>query len=396
MTWEPPATTQKRSRQTASAILWGLYIGGEATSETGQATKVLERRMRGLDLWQSGAARNYLFVCTKLATPEWGEAISRDMTSTRRCRSIRLNLSIEDMPPPPVGWSAKKALEKAEAVVAAESDSPSRLEKRELQEDGWVWPTGMRNDTQNTVRAILWTLHDLGGAIESDRGHATQMLLEETEQRTGVKMDHTARWLLSRLWGAEDGVAYFGRQVLERTGDLRQNYRIDLLLPEASMPRRPVVLEGAADGEDDRDGDAVPAGVEEQVFQPEVLGAASEPEPETAPPEVAVDDDPIDLLLAAQRLTTQAILAFAARPQPFTVDPLVDDTVLRRLSDALEDNQRLRRRASEMEAARNAKMKEVDTVRRLLAETQANLDAVRGAVSRNGTDRLMRQAPTTH
>lgn len=418
-TWQPPEGVQKRSAQTASAILWAMHIGGEIRSPGGQATKMLERRMRALDLWHWGAGRNFLFVATQLAKDEWGPAVEREMTPGRRCLRITLLLKPDELPPPPSGWSAKEALEKMQVLGQAEIDLAARQDVLPNAEEAWTWPSGMREQSREMARAIVWTLHDLGGVVTSTEGYAVRDLFEQIAKRTPCEPDDTTRYLLQRMYGHDDGITYYGRQILAKAGSARKCHRIELLVNEDELPRRP-------------EGMRVPARPVKQKARVLAVKKA-EPEPPSLSPPVAngqstlnkADDqidrqleaaplpptpkpavatpapvegvlDPIDLILAAQRLMTDAILQIASSVPPVAeMDPLVDDTVLRRLNETLNENQRLRRKVAEASLARDAKVKEVDIVKRALAETQANLDAVRGhvATKKNETARLMRETP---
>lgn len=380
--WSPPQTAQRQSRETASAILWALHMGGPVESAGGQATKMLERRMRALKLWKQSSSKNFLYIATRLATPEWGNAIKREAKDNGRCVRIALRIDPDSLPTPPAGWSAKDAILQAETIAATEVDKPARERSRDNAEGNWIWPAGVRETSREIVRAILWTLHDLGGTVRSQEGYAPSVLTNAVEERTGLEATDTMRYLLVRLYD-ETAVDYYGRPVLARQGTDRHTHQLKLMVSEEDMPRRP---------------EAMPQPAKVETPEPEVAPVATNgttPQPALPVPQSESSPlDPIDLVMAAQRLLTEAVLQIASQP---TVSPAVadHDVVLRRLNDALEENQRLRRRVSEAELAREGKVKEVDAVKRLLAETQANLDALRGPAANKAKEieKMMRERP---
>jgi hypothetical protein len=76
--------------------------------------------------------------------------------------------------------------------------------------------------------------------------------------------------------------------------------------------------------------------------------------------------------------------------------PQADEDALRRLSDALAENERLRRRVADAEETAVARSKEVTSLRTALRRTQANLDAFRkgAAVNDSGFKELRRMMTT--
>lgn len=281
----------------------------------------------------------------------------------------------------------------------------------------WQWPAGTHEKSMQTVPAILWTLHELGGEIHDKRtGFALSKLVSEAE-RMGWPV-HPGTNMSQMLANLEDG--RYGR-IIERETNGRKTYTIRLLLSEAELPPRPNKVKSYPV-------ESVPKKsvfaakvksatetVEEEVDRLKaMLEADTAPESETPelvvpsiPPLMVVSDDPMDLLLQIQQLSMTAVMALATSigtPVPSPDNSAERDAERARLATTLEENNRLRRKLNEATETLVSKTKQCEALQKALALANNNLATIQNAANQapdrerklanlRGVERLMQQPP---
>lgn len=179
----------------------------------------------------------------------------------------------------------------------------------------WEWPKGTHEASKEKLAAILWALH-LDGDIESTNGRAPRILRERCAAR-GVPLEYSYSTGLSMALADLESERY---RCIERFIVERACYSIELttdVLPPCPFPSSLEVV-------------PAPVPVPEPVPEPEPLPAAAE---------------------------------------------VVDDQAAR-LSEALVECQRLRRRLAEAEETARAHKASSDMYRRQTMQLQANIDAL--------------------
>lgn len=256
----------------------------------------------------------------------------------------------------------------------------------------WHWGNMARAATRQTVPALLWTLHELGGHIEDPSGQCSRRLIEAAKER-GYPIAPVHDSTLVRNAGSGGAMSQVFNELevgryagcIARTINGKRTLRIDLLLDESELPPkpRPVVTRQVAPTAPPRP-PAPAAAVEPNGDAPlRVANAAPVPEPvqPTLPPLTMVDSTAVDLLLQIQQLSVQATLACAADVGR-TATPVLsehDEAVAERLASTLEENNRLRTKVNDLAETMRAKAKENEALRKQIMLLQNNLRAIQEA-----------------
>ena len=257
----------------------------------------------------------------------------------------------------------------------------------------WVWPRFTRDYTRNSVAALLWTLHDLGGVIESDAGRAGSMLATAAEER-GTPI--APRLHLSAIFAELEEGGIYGACILRDKHRPKRTYKITLLLAEDEMPPKPRHLKAApertisvqpvaSDPEPQPEPEPAPVPPEPQP-QPEPVEDVVTPE---IPPLVVLSEEPLDLALTAAddiAKVIQALLVQGARPAEPNSDT---EEISVRLAQTIEENNRLRRKANDLAETVRAKSAECEGLHKALRVSEANLKTLRETVAIGTRERDM-------
>jgi hypothetical protein len=260
----------------------------------------------------------------------------------------------------------------------------------------WTWPRYSREATQRTISALLWTLKDMGGTIESTSGRAGSALADEAAKR-GTPIHPQVN--LSQLIGELDTGIYGG--CIKRDTGIRRTYAITLLLAEDEMPPKPRHLRAAPEKTlfvqpvaSDPDPEPEP--------EPEPIPVPPEPQPEPVvdtavvvetvepviPPLVVVSDEPLDLALTAATSVAKVIEALLVRGAEAKGEPSPDaEEMAVRLAQTIEENNRLRRKVNDLSETVQAKAKECEGLHKALRVSEANLKTLRETVAVGSRER---------
>lgn len=282
----------------------------------------------------------------------------------------------------------------------------------------WKWPARTRDEVKHQVLGILWELHDRGD-IRDDSGFAVEILRRRLDDRPSrFRLPAAANYILRQM---ETGGRYGA--CIEREVDRTKLRAIRLVLDEDELPLPRPWPAPADEQSADQTSLTQPESIEAAAVELarsaslHVVAPVDHAEPEDAEPIISAGEDPYEIaigddgasdaiskLLLMQHLATDVILdlaQLAGRWAPTTqpvAEPQVDDESAYRLSQALDENNRLRRNLNEVTETLRAKAKEVDAVRKALRQVQANLDALRQGSQINDSgfkalDRMMRETP---
>ena len=290
----------------------------------------------------------------------------------------------------------------------------TRYELSSIGNGPWKWGAVVRPATKQTVAALLWTLHDMGGVIEDSSGRAANKLAKMAAERGTPLAPGWNGQTLSTLMRELDHGRYGGS--VSRMCNGKRTHKITLLLSPEEMPPRPRSVKQQSvfvQPVEPVDGGTGPKPADEPVAPPEPTpaphpGPGGEPRPDdpnveapelavvtepveevvepTIPPLIAVaDDDPIAKLFAAQQALNAATMAVIAMPPVIVEAPVEqDDDVAKRLAATLEENNRLRRKVNEATETLRAKGKELDGYRKQILLLQNNLRAIQEASNNAG------------
>lgn len=252
----------------------------------------------------------------------------------------------------------------------------------------WQWAKFTNVATKQTIPALLWTLHDLGGEIEDSSGRATRQLTDMATKR-GMPVNRSTN--VNQLVGHLDNGRYAG--CVSRLTNGKRTLKIRLLLTPEEMPPRPTPLrvrsvqpaELSAPQEDD---DPEP--------EPVVVPLPDDPEPEPEPEVIEVDDDDVeeiddvvttlvplaavasdeivDTILTMSQLCTQLLLGVSSLGQP--APSTTDEQARERHAVTLAENERLRRKVNDVQETLVAKTREIEQLRKSLTITNANYKAL--------------------
>ena len=258
----------------------------------------------------------------------------------------------------------------------------------------WVWPRYSRDYNQRSVSALLWTLHDLGGVVESSAGRAGSVLLAACEDR-GTPI--APRTNPAAIWSELEEGGIYGN-CIHRDKRPKRTDKITLLLTEAEMPPKPRHLKAAADRTIFVQ--PVASAPEPEPAEPEPAPVPPEPQPEPVediiedivspeiPPLVVVSDEPIDVALSladgVSRLV-QALLVQGAEPKGESSPDAEEQAV--RLAQMIEENNRLRRKVNDLTETVRAKGTECEGLHKALRVSEANLKTLRETVAGSSRER---------
>lgn len=264
----------------------------------------------------------------------------------------------------------------------------------------WKWGVMTHANTKQSVAALLWTLHDLGGTITDGSGLAAAKLAEMAAKR-GMPLDRAqaSGAGLSTLMGSLDHGRMAG--CIERETNGKRTKKITLLLeadelPPRPQPQRSLLVQAVPDPIEEpvADGGTGPRPEEPDTPEPEPIpappGRPEDPnltvvtdEPVTEPVEpvlpplaIVADDDPMSMLLKIQSDLMDATISVAAMGAPVIVEveqAPVDNTIAERLAATLEENNRLRRQVNEARETAVARAKENEGLRKQILVAQNNL-----------------------
>lgn len=242
----------------------------------------------------------------------------------------------------------------------------------------WTWPKQTTDKLKNAVAGVLWELYD-NGDIEAPSGTAVPILRRRLEERPRpYRLPPATAYLFRQL---EEGGRYGHCIDRQLNGTAVRSIRLRLSEEELPRPRpwpAPKREEPAPEPTEQPAPEVEPAPVAEPEATFDGRGiAVVGPRLDTAQVPVGADDA-IAKLLLVQSLATDVILDLAEMAgRQAAQAPSEDGALLHRMSQALEENNRLRRNLAEVTETLRARTKEVDTVRKALRQTQANLDALR-------------------
>lgn len=328
--------------------------------------------------------------------------------------------------------------------MAAVMTAPTRPKR-------WKWNSFTRESTQQTIRCLLWTLHELGGSIEDSSGRCGRELVAASRERGYIPnhihdpfVGRPVSGSLSQLLHELDSGNYAGTIARQCNG--KRTFKITLLLDEDQLPPKPMAVttkKVEPTAPKPKIGDTRPAPEPARVITKEAADAVLKPAPTppppvaptaaddsdtgqvelpagldiappisepdvvlpVVPPLVVADAGVIDLLLEVQQLVMKATVAAATEMggpnEPRQTDDY--DDLTRRLAETLEENNRLRRKCNEQRETLMAKVKENEALRKAMAIAQNNIRVMQEASqpaelerklnALNGTQRAIASRP---